>query len=233
MVVLGGLMGDLVVPPSTYTLFDNEAAPLVLSYTASAKPLPYSLCGGGVSGGALSCGDEVDIEQLDKRLKISNRVFGVSLTIGTVGIITAGVGAGMVIIGIFPALFGEPALLLAGSVIAGVGAGVAVVALPVAVTGAFMGNAALRQAGIPTSSIPGWLAVAGLGGTVIGLAIDNGGLVLGGLGVLVSASITQAIVTNRSFSVYKRQLETPEQASVSLHPYVSQDGYGLGLSGRF
>ena len=179
--------------------------------------------------GALSCGDEVDIEQLDKRLKISNRVFGVSLAIGTVGIITAG----MMVIGVFPALFGEPALLLVGSVIAGVGAGVTVVALPVAVTEAFMGNAALRQAGIPTSSIPGWLAVAGLGGTVIGLAIDNGGLILGGLGVLVSASITLAVVTNRPFNVYKRQLEAPEQASVSLRPYVSQDGYGLGLSGRF
>ena len=230
ILMLSSLVATSEGASDTYTLFPDEPPSLTISHTVSAGASPYTLYS---DDDDQLCDSDMAIAKLEQRIKSSNAVFGTALTIGTAGVITTGVGFALVVIGVIPALFGDPGLLAAGSIVAGVGAGVTVIALPVAVTAAFMGNAALRQAGVPSSSVPGWIAIGGLGLTVVGLIVDNGEVITTGIGTVLGGSIAQAIVTNRSFNIYKRQLENPEQAALTLHPYVSLDGYGLGLSGRF
>ncbi len=206
-------------------LSSTQPYDLGTQYTPTSAPSTHTL--------AIS---STELDAVQRRLTTTNAVFGVGMLGATVGVVTAGVGAGIMVVGLIPLVLGAPEVLMAGLYVMGVGAVVAVVSVPVMVGSALLGNAVLRHSGIEVSSVPGLVAVGGLGMIVAGgfLQSDIGGT-LGGTGALmmVAGSTIQVIVSNRAFKEYEQGIAGSPGPSLALHPVAALDGYGLGATVRF
>lgn len=195
-------------------------------YAPAATPAPPTLA---VSAGA-------DLDAVQRRLAATNAVFGVGMVGATVGVVTVGVGAGVMVVGIIPLVIGAPEVFITGLYVMGVGAAVTAVAVPVMVGSALIGNVVLRQSGIEVSSVPGLVAVGGLGMLVAGGFLqDDLGSTLGGVGALmtVTGSVVQVIASNRAFKAYEQGIAGSPGPSLALHPVAALDGYGIGATVRF
>ena len=180
--------------------------------------------------------EDPEVAALRKRLGTSNSIFGAGLLGVGIGAGVAAAGVAVIVIGIIPAIFGAPELLIAGVITTVVGVSIVAVAVPVAVAGALLGNVVLRQAGIPVSSTPGLLALGGIGVTLAGLALNSElgntmtttGLALTGIG-----SVWQVYLSNKAFKQYENEHTVPSQAALFIHPVVALDGYGAGMTVKF
>ena len=211
--VLGTLLGAST-PALPYTL-NTTYEPQRVSYTDDAEP---------------------DLYDLQRKIRTANTVFGVGLVGLGAGAGVAAVGVTVLVVGVIPALFGDTEMLTTGLVIMAGGMIVATIAVPVAVTGALLGNVALRKAGFEVSSVPGVVAVGGLGLVMTGVAVSSSsdgeiGETIGNIGLIATGvgAFTQVFLTNKAFRTYKKQ-QTPQ---AYLHPVAPLDGYGMGMTVRF
>ena len=176
----------------------------------------------------LSVRTEAELMSLQQSVAFSNTLFGVGLGTGVVGVGVLAVGVTTMVVGIFPLIVGESSLLEAGLVMVAAGGAVTAVAIPITLTGAMLGSAALRRHGEDVSSLPGWIAVSGLGVAVTGAALDVGPLAGTGMAMFIGGSVFQVITTNRVMKTIKQE----RTSSLMLHPVPALDGYGLGLTLR-
>ena len=207
--VLGSMLGVPVDDSVTYRL-ETEYQP------ASAETV------------VLSVRTEAELKSLQQSVAFSNTLFGVGLGTGVVGVGVLAVGVTTMVVGIFPLIVGDSSLLEAGLVMIAAGGAVTAVAIPITLTGAMLGSAALRRHGEDVSSLPGWIAVSGLGVAVTGAALDVGPLAGTGMAMFIGGSVFQVITTNRVMKTIKQE----RTSSLMLHPVPALDGYGLGLTLR-
>ncbi|MDG1482008.1 MAG: hypothetical protein P8R54_20625 [Myxococcota bacterium] len=207
--VLSSIMGSSFGEPMPYHL-ETDYQP------ASIQPI------------ALSVRTEAELESLQQSVAFSNTLFGVGLSTGVVGVGGVAVGAVTMVVGIIPLLFDDARFFEAGLIMMVAGAAVTAVAVPITLSGAMLGSAALRKHGEEVSSLPGWIAVSGLGTAVAGAALDVGPMVSGGVAMFFGGSIFQVITTNRAMKTIKRE----HTSSLILHPVPALDGYGLGVTLR-
>ena len=129
------------------------------------------------------------------------------------------------VVGIIPLIVRDKSLFQAGVVMIAAGSAVTALAIPVTLTGAMLGSAALRRHGEDVTSLPGRIAVSGLGVAVTGAALDVGPLASTGVAMFLGGSVFQVIATNRAMKTLKQE----STSSLMLHPVPVLDGYGLGL----
>ncbi len=171
---------------------------------------------------------------LQKRMNGANTTFGVGVGMAAVGGAAVGIGAVVTIVGVVPLLLNDnPTMSTVGLYTAGGGAAVAALSLPVMTTGGMWGASTLRRNGVSVTSVPGWVAVAGLPLVFTGLATDINALAGGGLAMMVGGSITQVIVSNRAFRKYKAGMADESTVSLGLRPVVTRQTKGLALVVRY
>jgi hypothetical protein len=181
-------------------------------------------------------GEDPEVARLRRRLNTSNTVFGVGLVTSGVGVAVTGAGMVILVAGIIPLALGAPEIALTGLVTMAVGVGIVSVAVPVMVGSALVGNVVLRREGVEVSSVPGLVALGGIGLVIAGGALDEevGGLLATtGLVAIVGGSIGQVYLSNRAFREYERSQEATGGLSLSLHPVAALDGYGLGVTAQW
>ena len=206
--VLGSVLGSPVDASMPYRL------------ESSYQPAP------AVSA-TLSVRTEAELEDMQRAVARSNALFGVGLTTSLVGGTMVAAGAAIIVVGIIPVIFtGDSTIFMVGITTIAAGSALTVIGLPIALTGAMLGSAALRSYGVPVTSAPGWVALSGLGLLVTGAALDFTPASSAGIAMFLGGGLAQVIVTNRAM----KQVESA--TSLLLHPMPVLDGYGLGLTLR-
>jgi len=177
-------------------------------------------------------GDEMDPEsweQLRRRFGVAQGLYGVGAAMFVGGGITIAVGGSIFMVGLIPAIFGEPTMMLTGMVVMGVGAGVVIFGVPVAVTGGMMGATLLRRNGVKVMTWPGWVSVGGLALGVTGIAVQSGELIFSGALLAVVAGGTQAIIGAAAMGRFREE----HDLAVRVVPVVAPGHTGLVLTGSF
>ena len=201
--------------------------PLVLNtllFSAPQADLPYTLQAQYTP--EETAAEVVVTDRIAGRIDTADQLYRTGARTAGVGLVIFGSGAVLTIAGIFPAALGAPQLLVAGALVLGAGSLTLAVALPMMATGALMGQQALRDAGLDITGLPGWTGVAGIGVTLVGLAVGSPAVLGTGALMFVGGTTTQVILSRRALRTHL------ESASLAIHPVTALDGYGVGVTLR-